>query len=64
MIYIKAFFGDWQIATVQRAYEFCTQMIKTGMPNIDPEKRIERINKYHLRGITYQELEKEVKVCL
>lgn len=54
-IEIKAFF-KWGEATPENAFKFCNEMIKTGMPNVDPDKRIERINKYHLRGITYEEL--------
>lgn len=60
MIQIKAFF-KWGEATPENAFEFCNEMIKSGMPNVDPDKRIERINKHHLRGITYQELMKQVK---
>ena len=59
-IEIRSFF-NWHEATKERALIFCNEMIKSGMPNIDPDKRIERINKYHLKGITYEELIKQVK---
>lgn len=59
-IEIRSFF-NWHETTKERALIFCNEMIKSGMPNIDPGKRIENINKYHLRGITYEELKKQVK---
>lgn len=62
MIYIKAFF-KWHVVTVERAFEFCNSFLLNGMPNVPKEERIERLNKYHLKGITYEELMKQVKEC-
>ena len=59
-IEIRAFF-KWREVTPERAFEFCNNMLATGMPNIDPDKRIEELNKNHLKGITYEELKKQVQ---
>ena len=58
-IEIRAFF-EWREVTPEKAFDFCNDMLIKGMPNVDPDKRIERLNKYHLRGITYQDLMKLV----
>lgn len=59
MIYIRAFF-KWQIATVEHAFEFCNNFLINGMSNVPKEERIDRLNKCHLKGITYQDLIKVV----
>lgn len=57
---IKAFF-EWRKATKPQAYEFCISFMKGIMTASSQEEKIAIINKYHLRGITFEELEREVK---
>lgn len=58
MIEIRAFF-KWCEVTPEKALEFCDSMIKTGMPNVDTlDEKIKKINEFHLRGITYEELKR------
>jgi hypothetical protein len=54
MIQIKAFFGDWKEATKDEAKKF-VRNLESGMM-CKTKKKIEIINKNHLRGITYEEL--------
>lgn len=57
---IKAFF-EWRKATKPQAYEFCISFMKGMMTKNNRQEKIDSINKYHLRGITFEELEREVK---
>lgn len=59
MIYIRTFW-EWHEATPEQALNFCNNFLLTGMPNVPKEERIDRLNKNHLRGITYEDLLKEV----
>ena len=59
MIQIKAFF-KWVDATPEKAYQFCNSFMKGIMVASNQEEKIAIINKSHLRGITYEKLEKEV----
>lgn len=59
MIQIKAFF-KWVEATPEKAYEFCNDFMSRIQTTHIHNERIAIINKSHLRGITYEELEKEV----
>jgi len=54
MIQIKAFFGDWKEVTKDEAKKF-VRNLESGMM-CKTKKKIEIINKNHLRGITYEEL--------
>lgn len=60
MILVRAFF-KWHELDEKKAFEFCNSFLINGMPNIPEEKRIEVLNKDHLKGITYEELMKQVK---
>lgn len=59
MIEIKAFF-KWSEATPEEAYNFCISFMNSIQTTHIREEKIEMINKNHLRGITFEELEKEV----
>lgn len=59
MIEIRAFF-KWSEATPEEAYNFCISFMNSIQTTHIKEERIKIINKDHLRGITYEELEKEV----
>lgn len=59
MIQIKAFF-KWVEATPETAYEFCNSFMKGIMVASNQQEKITIVNKSHLKGITYEELEKEV----
>ena len=59
MIQIKAFF-KWVEATPETAYEFCNSFMSRIQTTHIHSERVAIINKSHLRGITYEELEKEV----
>lgn len=59
MIYIRAFF-KWQEATPEQAFEFCNSFMNNILTTHIREEKIEIINKNHLRGITFEELEKQV----
>ena len=61
MIKIKAFYGDWQPATKEQTYKFCKTFI-AGAINMTQQQKIEALNKNHLRGITYEQLIKEVSL--
>ena len=56
---IRAFFS-WNKVSLEKAYEFCNSFMKSIQTTHIREEKIEIINKDHLRGITYEELEKEV----
>lgn len=57
-IYIKAFFGGWKLATVEQAKKF-TKSMYSGMQTVHGhDKKVELINKNHLKGITYEKLQK------
>ena len=58
-IEIRAFF-KWIEATPEKAYSFCVGFMKEIKTTSNREERIAIINKSHLRGITFEELEKEV----
>lgn len=59
MVEIKAFFL-WGEATSGEAYKFCVEFMKGIKTTSDRTERIAIVNKSHLRGITFEELEKEV----
>ena len=59
MIEIRAFF-KWVEVTPEKAFEFCNNFMKGIMTANNEEEKIQMINKDHLRGITYEELKKEV----
>ena len=59
MIQIRAFF-KWREATPEQAFEFCNNFIKEIMVASNQEEKIAIINKSHLKGITYEELKKQV----
>lgn len=61
MIQIRAFF-KWREATPEQAFEFCNSFMNSIQTTHIKEERIKIINKDHLRGITYEELIKQVKV--
>lgn len=61
MIEIKAFF-KWREATPEEAYNFCISFMNDAIRTTHiREEKIAMVNKNHLRGITFEELEKEVK---
>lgn len=60
MIQIRAFF-EWQEATPEQAFEFCNSFMNSIQTTHIRKERIAIINKNHLRGITFEELEKEMK---
>lgn len=60
MIEFRAFF-KWREATPQEAYDFCNSFMASIQTTHIREEKIKMVNKNHLRGITYEELEKEVK---
>lgn len=58
-IYIKAFFGDWKKVTKEEAKKYCEYKMKYGIPAVaGKEQKIKIINEKHLKGITYEELQK------
>lgn len=59
MVEIKAFF-KWGEVTPEEAYKFCVEFMKEIKTTSDRNERIAIVNKSHLRGITFEELEKEV----
>ena len=59
MIYIRAFF-KWREATPEQAFEFCNSFMNSIQTTHIRTEKIEIINKNHLRGITFEELEKQV----
>lgn len=59
MIQIRAFF-KWREATPEQAFEFCNSFMNSIQTTHIREEKIEIINKNHLRGITFEELEKQV----
>ncbi len=60
MIEIRAFF-KWHEATPEEAYNFCISFMNSIQTTHIRKEKIEIVNKDHLRGITFEELEKEVK---
>ena len=62
MIEIRAFF-KWHEATPEEAYNFCISFMNSIQTTHIRKEKIEIVNKDHLRGITFEELEKEVKGC-
>ena len=56
---IKCFF-KWESVPKDVAYNFCEGFMKGIQTTSIREERIAIINRYHLRGITFEELEKEV----
>lgn len=60
MIEIKTFF-KWREVTPEQAFEFCNYFMKQIMTASSQEEKIAIINKSHLKGITYEELKKQVK---
>ena len=60
MIQIRAFF-KWQEATPEQAYNFCIEFMNSIQTTHIREEKIKIINKNHLKGITFEALEKEVK---
>lgn len=59
MIYIRAFF-NWREATPEQAFEFCNSFMNSILTTHIKEEKIKIINKNHLKGITYEELKKQV----
>lgn len=59
MIYIRAFF-KWREVTPEQALNFCNSFMSQIMTASDREEKIGIINKDHLKGITYEDLLKEV----
>ena len=60
-IEIKAFF-KWYEATPQKAYNFCKDFMNKSILTTSSEaEKIAIINKQHLRGITFEELQKQFK---
>ena len=58
-IEIRAFF-KWGEATPRQAYNFCKDFMKNGILTTHSEaEKIKLINKSHLRGITFEELQKQ-----
>lgn len=58
-IEIRAFF-KWREATPEQAFEFCNSFMNSIQTTHIKEEKIKIINKNHLRGITFEELEKQV----
>lgn len=58
-IYIKAFF-EWRKVTPEKAYDFCKRFMDGIQTTAIREEKIAIINEGHLKGITFEELEKEV----
>ena len=56
---IRAFF-QWASVSKEIAYAFCEGYMKSICTTSDRKEKIRMINNYHLRGITFEELEKEV----
>lgn len=62
MIQIRAFF-KWREVTPKEAYDFCNSFMNSIQTTHIREEKIKIINKDHLKGITYEELMKQVKEC-
>lgn len=58
MVKAKAFFGDFREISKEQAYKFCLTFITTSLA-LTREEAIKRLNENHLRGTTFEELEKE-----
>lgn len=59
MIQIRAFF-KWREVTPEQALEFCNSFMSSIQTTHIKEEKIKIINKNHLKGITYEELIKQV----
>ena len=45
----------------KEAYRMCNEIMRHGMTKTPEAERIAEINKNHLKGITYEQIEREVK---
>lgn len=61
MIETKSIFSDWNKSTPEQAYHYCKEIMKNITATNCVDEKIEIINKYHLRGITFQELKKQIE---
>ncbi len=53
MILVKAWFGEWKEATAEDALRFARRLFWSITMLPDP-KKIERINRVHLQGISFR----------